>query len=93
MPSTDIYDNGDNGGKTEVGLETARRRSPKAEDDGARVKLKKVDYDARDEEMAALFGSRSGEILEAETEMQLEFDKFSQDAQLWPCLPLNMKFD
>lgn len=46
-------------------------------------------------EMAQLFGeSGAHEILSLETEMQMNFEKLrdQKDAQLWPCLPLNMKF-
>ncbi len=47
--------------------------------------------------MSELFGSRAAEIFEAETHMQLEFDKFCRETEggvpVWPCLPLNMKFD
>ena len=47
-------------------------------------------------EMTKLFGEKGAqEILAMETEMQLNFEKIkdSTSAQLWPCLPLNMKFD
>jgi len=46
-------------------------------------------------EMEALFGTeKADEILAMETAMQLNFEKArdSYKAQLWPCLPLNMKF-
>ena len=47
-------------------------------------------------EMTKLFGEKGAqEILAMETEMQLNFEKIkdSTSAKLWPCLPLNMKFD
>ena len=46
-------------------------------------------------EMEELFGiEKADEILAMETAMQLNFEKArdSYKAQLWPCLPLNMKF-
>ena len=46
-------------------------------------------------EMEALFGTeKADEILAMETAMQLNFEKArdSYKAQLWPSLPLNMKF-
>ena len=47
-------------------------------------------------EMIKLFGDPGAhEILAMETEMQLKFEKVkdAQSAKLWPCLPINMKFD
>ena len=47
-------------------------------------------------EMTKLFGEKGAqEILAMETEMQLNFEKIKDStyAKLWPCLPLNMKFD
>ena len=47
-------------------------------------------------EMIKLFGEPGAhEILAMETEMQLKFEKVkdAQSAKLWPCLPINMKFD
>ena len=47
-------------------------------------------------EMIKLFGDKNAkEILAMETEMQMKFEKIKDfhSAQLWPCLPLNMKFD
>jgi hypothetical protein len=64
-----------------------------------KVELNVIDHAAQLDEMRSLFGSRAEEILAAETEMQLEFDTFCDEAdggegaQIWPCLPLNMKFD
>ena len=47
-------------------------------------------------EMIKLFGENGAkEILAMETAMQLKFEKARDEsgAVLWPCLPLNMKFD
>ncbi len=47
-------------------------------------------------EMENLFGKEgASEILALETAMQLRFEKErdKNNAQLWPCLPLNMVFD
>ena len=55
-----------------------------------------VDRPAQLEGMRRLFGPAAAEgVLEAETEMQLHFDRFCAEtgAEDWPCLPLNMKFD
>ena len=55
-----------------------------------------VDRAAQLEGMRKLFGPAAAEgVLEAETEMQLHFDRFCGEtgAEDWPCLPLNMKFD
>ena len=55
-----------------------------------------VDRAAQLEGMRRLFGPAAAEgVLEAETEMQLHFDRFCAEtgAEDWPCLPLNMKFD
>ena len=47
------------------------------------------------DEMFKLFGDLAEEILAMETAMQLKFEKARDEsgAVLWPCLPLNMKFD
>ena len=47
-------------------------------------------------EMIKLFGDQAAdEILAKETAMQLRFEKArdASKAVIWPCLPLNMKFD
>lgn len=47
-------------------------------------------------EMIKLFGEPGAKkILAVETEMQMKFEKLRdlKNAQLWPCLPLNMKYN
>ena len=54
-----------------------------------------VDYVRQREEMEKLYGAGTDKVVEAETEMQTKFDQMcaEHDPVLWPCLPLNMKFD
>ena len=48
------------------------------------------------DEMAKIYGQDGAkEILALETSMQLKFERMrdKHKSQIWPCLPLNMKFD
>ena len=47
-------------------------------------------------EMAKIFGEQGAkDVLALETQMQLKFERMTDkySSQLWPCLPLNMKFE
>ena len=54
-----------------------------------------VDYVRQREAMRELYGEEADDIHAMETEAQLQFDKICDRNKpvLWPCLPLNMKFD
>jgi hypothetical protein len=45
--------------------------------------------------MEALYGDRAEEVLMAEADMQLRFDKLcdKNNPIIWPCVPLNFNFD
>ena len=47
-------------------------------------------------EMVKIYGDQGAkDVLAMETQMQLKFERMTDkySAELWPCLPLNMKFD
>ncbi len=54
-----------------------------------------VDYKRQAEAMRELYGERADEIYSMEAKLQYEFDRFCSKERpvLWPCLPINMKFD
>ena len=55
-----------------------------------------VDYEQQRLAMEELFGTEGAkEIYGLEAKMMLNYEKYCDDnrPQLWPCLPLNMKFD
>ncbi len=54
-----------------------------------------MDYVRQREAMKELYGEAADSIYAMETELQLKFDRVCDKNKpvLWPCLPLNMKFD
>ena len=74
-------------------LREEKRKKEKEKRD--RVEIE-TDLRAQEEAMKELYGEEHWEDVYAmEADMQRKFDQFVQDErpQLWPCLPLNMKFD
>ena len=67
------------------------------------IKIENVEaYDPQAEEfekrkqMAEIYGDKNWEeVLRAETSLQVNFNRFCDKElpQIWPCLPLNLKFD
>ena len=69
-----------------------KKKSQKSEDEVVELN---IDYVKQKEEMKKLYGEGTERVVQAETEMQEWFDKMCAEKSpiLWPCLPLNMKFD
>ena len=79
---------------TKYSMEQKRKIAKQLEED-EEIEPVVENTDLIKKEMEALFGTeKADEILAMETAMQLNFEKArdSYKAQLWPCLPLNMKF-
>ena len=54
-----------------------------------------AEEDIKRKEMAEIYGKDWEKVLNAETSLHLNFNRFCDKElpQTWPCLPLNLKFD
>ena len=54
-----------------------------------------AEEDMKRKEMAEIYGDDWEKVLNAETSLHLNFNRFCDKElpQTWPCLPLNLKFD
>ena len=96
QPGTEIFNIGQADEEEDPYWSEEEKYSRKKYEEEEELEPQVQDTELIKSEMAKIFGEQGAkDVLALETQMQLKFERMTDkySSQLWPCLPLNMKFE